>query len=125
MSTSKSVDGATGYEQGAGRVDVARATRQTLTATGSVGYGFFKYGVDHDPVTRTVEYRNDGDTAQVLDLSVRGDNGLGAPLPMRHGSRLHRHRDGSRARQRRGAVDGFPRDRPAWPDQRCAHRDRA
>ncbi|WP_327170545.1 S8 family peptidase [Streptomyces sp. NBC_01336] len=81
MSTSKSVDGATGYEQGAGRVDVARATRQTLTATGSVGYGFFKYGVDHDPVTRTVEYRNDGDTAQVLDLSVRGDNGLGAPLP--------------------------------------------
>ncbi|MFD8686118.1 S8 family serine peptidase [Streptomyces sp. NPDC059651] len=81
MSTSKSVSGATGYEQGAGRVDIGRATAQQLFATGSVSYGFFKYGAANDPVARTVTYRNDGDTAQTLDLSVRGDNGLGAELP--------------------------------------------
>lgn len=81
MSTSKAVPSATGFEQGAGRVDVARASAQTLGATGSVSYGFFRYGAETEPVRRTVEYRNDGDTALTLDLSVRGDNGLGTTLP--------------------------------------------
>lgn len=81
MSTAESVAGATGYEQGAGRVDIGRTTARSLFATGSVGFGFFKYGADNEPVTRAVEYRNDGDTARTLDLSVRGDNGLGSPLP--------------------------------------------
>ncbi|MEU9203461.1 S8 family serine peptidase [Streptomyces sp. NPDC048332] len=81
MSTSESVAGATGYEQGAGRVDIGRTTARTLFATGSVGYGSFKYGAANEPVARTVTYRNDGDTARTLDLSVRGDNGLGTPLP--------------------------------------------
>ncbi|MEU2246678.1 S8 family peptidase [Streptomyces sp. NPDC019224] len=81
MSTSESVAGATGYEQGAGRVDIGRTTARTLFATGSVGFGFFKYGVENEPVGRTVEYRNDGDTPRTLDLTVRGDNGLGTSLP--------------------------------------------
>ena len=81
MSTSKVVASATGFEQGAGRVDVARASAQTLAATGSVSYGFFTYGAQAEPVGRTVEYRNDGDTELTLDLSVRGDNGLGTEIP--------------------------------------------
>ncbi|MBW5248305.1 S8 family serine peptidase, partial [Streptomyces sp. P01-B04] len=99
MSTSESVAGATGYEQGAGRVDIGRTTARTLFATGSVGFGFFKYGAANEPVARTVTYRNDGDTSRTLDLSVRGDNGLGTPLPAgmvtpsagaRHGSPCRR-----------------------------------
>ncbi|MEV6105409.1 S8 family peptidase [Streptomyces sp. NPDC051940] len=81
MSTSKQIAAASGFDQGAGRTDLARATSQALTATGSVSYGFFKYGVATDPVQRTVGYRNDGDTPLTLDLTVRGATSLGEALP--------------------------------------------
>jgi subtilisin family serine protease len=60
------------YLQGAGRLDVARAVRQRITAsTGALSLGFFKgpYG-DAKPVTKTVSYRNDTDHEVTLDLSV-------------------------------------------------------
>ncbi|MEV6262437.1 S8 family serine peptidase [Streptomyces sp. NPDC051784] len=74
-------EAASGFDQGAGRVDVARATGQTFSATGSVSYGFFAYGDESEPVPRTVTYRNDGDTPLTLDLAVSGDDGLGGALP--------------------------------------------
>lgn len=57
-------------EQGAGRVDVARAVTQQVTATtGSLGYGFVAWPRTR-PVTKTVTYHNDGDTAVSLALTT-------------------------------------------------------
>ncbi len=57
-------------EQGAGRVDVARAVTQQVTATtGSLGYGFVAWPRTR-PVTKTVTYHNDGDTAVTLALAT-------------------------------------------------------
>ncbi|MDQ7803094.1 S8 family serine peptidase [Amycolatopsis sp. A133] len=57
-------------EQGAGRVDVARAVTQQVTATtGSLGYGFVAWPRTA-PVTKTVTYRNDGDAAVTLTLTT-------------------------------------------------------
>ncbi|MFD6175889.1 S8 family peptidase [Isoptericola sp. NPDC060282] len=81
MSTSKTAPAGGGFDQGAGRVDVGRAVTQTLTATGSVSYGLFRYGDATDPVARTVTYTNDGDAPLTLDLAVRGLSTLGEALP--------------------------------------------
>lgn len=81
MSTSKPTPDGAGFDQGTGRVDVGRVVTQPLTATGSVSYGFFKYGAATDPVTRTVTYTNDGDEPLTLDLQVRGSTSLGGSLP--------------------------------------------
>jgi subtilisin family serine protease len=70
MSTAKPTAGV--FEQGAGRVDVARAVTQRVSATGgSVNYGFLAWP-HNSPVTRTVGYRNDGNAAVTLRLSTAG-----------------------------------------------------
>jgi hypothetical protein len=70
MSTAKPTAGV--FEQGAGRVDVARAVTQHVTATGgSVGYGFLSWP-HPSPVSRTVGYRNDGDSPVTLHLATGG-----------------------------------------------------
>ncbi|MBE8518930.1 S8 family serine peptidase [Amycolatopsis sp. H6(2020)] len=57
-------------EQGAGRVDAGRAVTQQVTATsGSLGYGFVAWPRTR-PVTKTVTYHNDGDTAASLALTT-------------------------------------------------------
>ncbi|WP_103341920.1 S8 family serine peptidase [Amycolatopsis sp. CA-126428] len=57
-------------EQGAGRVDAGRAVTQQVTATtGSLGYGFVAWPRTR-PVTKTVTYHNDGDTAVSLALTT-------------------------------------------------------
>jgi subtilisin family serine protease len=69
--TSTSRDtGRPAYTQGAGRVDVARAVRQQVHATGNVDFGFLAHP-QPGPATRTLTYANDGD--QPVTLSLRAE----------------------------------------------------
>ncbi|GAA3015096.1 S8 family serine peptidase [Actinokineospora diospyrosa] len=64
------------FEQGAGRVDAARAvSTQVSSVGGGVGYGFVPWGSGR--LSKTVTYRNDGDAATTLVLST--DNPVFAP----------------------------------------------
>lgn len=70
------------FEQGGGRVDVARATSQEITATGTLGLGSFEDG-ETGTVSREVSWSNSGDTDVVLDLDLtltdaQGDSTEGA-----------------------------------------------
>ncbi|MGW0436328.1 S8 family serine peptidase [Micromonospora sp. NPDC003197] len=76
----------TAFEQGAGRVDVARAITQSVTSS-PVGLSYGRTAWPHDddePVARTVTYRNTGSTAVTLQLStqVNGPGGAAAPAGM-------------------------------------------
>lgn len=72
MSTSEGLD-ASAYEVGAGRVAVPGAIGARVTASGSVDLGFHAWPYDTgEPVTRTLTYRNSGDTPVELGLTVRG-----------------------------------------------------
>ncbi|MFX0591741.1 S8 family serine peptidase [Melissospora conviva] len=73
----------TAYEQGAGRIDVARAIDQTVTSepTG-ISFGRTLWPHDDDePITRELTYHNSGDTDLVLSLTaeVSGPGGAAAP----------------------------------------------
>ncbi|HZX06606.1 S8 family peptidase, partial [Kribbella sp.] len=69
MSTSKD-DGRTVFEQGAGRVDVARAvSQQVFGVTGGVDFGRIVDSEQGD-VVRPISYRNDGNTDVTLNLST-------------------------------------------------------
>lgn len=70
------------FEQGSGRVDVARATSQEITATGTLGLGSFEDGAT-GTVSRDVTWSNSGDTnvELALDLTLtdaQGDSTEGA-----------------------------------------------
>lgn len=66
------------YEQGAGRVDLARATAQEVYATAE-GTGIHLEGPPGgEPLTRTVEYHNDGREPVTLDLAVETTAAPGA-----------------------------------------------
>src|SRR5207237_575226 len=71
MNSAKPTAGATVDEQGAGRVDVARATGQDAYATpASLSEGTARWPHADDPVvTRTVTYHNDGSAPLTLTLS--------------------------------------------------------
>jgi subtilisin family serine protease len=60
------------FAQGAGRVDIDRATRQLIAAdTATLSLGLARWPHDDDPVlTHTVTYRNDGTAAITLALAV-------------------------------------------------------
>ena len=79
------------YEQGAGRVDVARAiTQQVTTDPASVGFGSSSGRTPTtSPITRTVTYRNAGTAPVTLTLTV-------APAAGRHVHRSPRPRSPSR-----------------------------
>ncbi len=80
MSTAKPTAGV--YEQGAGRVDVARAVTQQVTATtGSVSFGFFSWP-PAAPVGRVVGYRNDGNAPVTLSVTVAATGPTGEPAPV-------------------------------------------
>lgn len=68
MSSAKD-DGYEAYEQGAGRVDVARAVSQDVRATGSVSFGKVAYE-QTDPITKTIAYTNDTDAPVTLTLKT-------------------------------------------------------
>ncbi|MFG1696887.1 S8 family serine peptidase [Nonomuraea sp. NPDC049309] len=65
------------FDQGAGRVDVDRATAQAVIAEpGGVGFGVQEWPHDDDkPLTRQVTYRNHGTAPVTLALSVEGGSG--------------------------------------------------
>ncbi|WP_405793972.1 S8 family peptidase [Streptomyces sp. NBC_01506] len=71
------------FEQGSGRVDLTRATAQSVVAEPvSLNFGRVLWPhTDDEPVTRTVTYRNDGDQAVTLDLSAVGADSAGAAAP--------------------------------------------
>lgn len=83
MASAKPDPTLTAYQQGAGRVDVARAITQPVTtdpASLSFGRTIWPHA-DDAVVTRTVTYRNPGTTELTLDLAlqVTGPEGVAAP----------------------------------------------
>jgi subtilisin family serine protease len=74
MSTSKPLPDYTAYQVGAGRVDIAHAITDTITATGSAYFGFDAWPYSNEaPVARTVTYRNSGAATVTLNLSETVD----------------------------------------------------
>ena len=74
--------GHTVYEQGAGRVDVARATSQQVYATtASVDFGAIDPGQTPEPVSREVTYRNLTDAEVTLTLTPTLGATDGTPAP--------------------------------------------
>ncbi|SDT39306.1 S8 family serine peptidase [Jiangella sp. DSM 45060] len=74
--------GYTVYEQGAGRLDVARAVgQQVQVSPATADFGFLRLPVEGDPLTRTLTYANPTDQPVTLDLTVaaRDDDGPGVP----------------------------------------------
>ncbi|MEH1168043.1 S8 family serine peptidase [Micromonospora sp. CPCC 205539] len=73
----------TAYEQGAGRVDVARAiTQQVVSNPVSVSFGRTVWPHDDDtPVTREVAWHNDGPGPLTLDLTIEVTGPDGQPAP--------------------------------------------
>ncbi|MFE9613012.1 S8 family serine peptidase [Streptomyces sp. NPDC006012] len=71
------------YQQGTGRIDLTRATAQTVVAEpGSLNFGRTSWPhTDDEPQTRTVTYRNYGDQPVTLDLTATttGPDGGAAP----------------------------------------------
>ncbi|WP_433529803.1 S8 family serine peptidase [Micromonospora sp. CA-263727] len=73
----------TAFQQGAGRVDVARAIAQSLVSEpASVSFGRTLWPHDDDePVTRELSWRNNGPQALTLDLTVEASGPGGTPAP--------------------------------------------
>ncbi|MFC8903274.1 S8 family serine peptidase, partial [Micromonospora sp. NPDC057140] len=73
----------TAYQQGAGRVDVARAIGQQVTSDPvSVSFGRAQWPHDDDPVLdRTITWRNSGSAPVTLDLTIEATGPDGKPDP--------------------------------------------
>jgi subtilisin family serine protease len=71
------------YEQGAGRVDVARAVTQTVySSTATVNHGVVRWPHSDDaPIVRPVTYENDGAAPVTLDLGIDVRDPAGNPAP--------------------------------------------
>jgi hypothetical protein len=75
-------DGYTVYEQGAGRVDVAAASRAAVVAgTVKVDFGRFRFPQTGPAVSRTVTYRNTGSTPVTLNLAATLEDPSGNAAP--------------------------------------------
>jgi subtilisin family serine protease len=70
--SAKTAAGQTSYEQGAGRIDLTKAIKQSVIAEpGSVSFGTASYPhADDTPVTKNVTYRNLGDQPVTLALTA-------------------------------------------------------
>ncbi|WP_370947311.1 S8 family serine peptidase [Amycolatopsis sp. cg5] len=74
LTSSAKVNTGSVYAQGAGRVDVARASRQTVTASASVGFGLVTWPHEQSkPQVKDVTYTNDGDQPVELALTLTSD----------------------------------------------------
>ncbi|MGV9215631.1 S8 family serine peptidase [Micromonospora sp. RB23] len=86
MASAKPHPEQTAFQQGAGRIDVARAITQRVTsAPVSVSFGQPAWPHEDDtPVTRQVDWHNDGPDPLTLDLTleVTGPDGQPAPAGM-------------------------------------------
>jgi subtilisin family serine protease len=59
------------FQQGGGRIDVARAYAQGVYGSGPVDFGYFRWPHDDaEPVTKSITYSNESDAAVTLDLAV-------------------------------------------------------
>jgi len=78
MGAAQPTAGTSAFDQGAGRLDVARAVRQAVSADeGSLGFGRQQWPhTDDKPVTKTLTYRNGGTAPVTLSLAVQGDPGI-------------------------------------------------
>lgn len=72
MASAKTTQGVSGFDQGAGRVDVAQAIKQHVVASpSSISFGLASWPHEDDPVqTTTITYRNMGSSPVTLDLQV-------------------------------------------------------
>ena len=71
------------FDQGSGRVDVAKAITQTVVSEpGSVSFGLARWPhADDEPVTKKVTYRNSGPDDVTLDLTAAMTGPDGEPAP--------------------------------------------
>ncbi|WP_460531943.1 S8 family serine peptidase [Flindersiella endophytica] len=67
------------YQQGTGRLDVARAVRQSVTASPGSLSTFLKWG--DSSVERAITYRNDGDAPITLAVGIATTGPDGNPAP--------------------------------------------
>ena len=83
MASAKAAAGQTTFEQGAGRIDVAKAIGQSVIAEpGGVSFGTAQWPhADDTPVTKTITYRNLGSTAITLALTGSLEDSAGAQAP--------------------------------------------
>ena len=83
MASAKPAADQTAFEQGAGRIDVAKAILQSVIAEpGSVSFGTALWPHHDDtPVTKTLTYRNLGDEPVTLQLAVTLMGPGGEPAP--------------------------------------------
>lgn len=83
MASAKVAANQSAFEQGAGRIDVAKAITQSVIAEpGSVSFGTAQWPhTDDTPVTKTITYRNLGDQAVTLALSASLSDSTGASAP--------------------------------------------
>ncbi|GHH38622.1 S8 family peptidase [Lentzea cavernae] len=86
MGSAKPNPALTPFEQGAGRVDVAKAVTTTVHASvGSINNGVVRWPhTDDTPIATTVTYRNSGTSPVTLNLTaeVKDPNGKAAPAGM-------------------------------------------
>lgn len=84
VTTAKPAAGVSVYHQGVGRVDVARAHRQHVTASaGTLNMGYYSWPHEGNDqlVERRVTYRNAGRSPVRLDLSLDIRDRAGKPTP--------------------------------------------
>ena len=81
MSTAKPIEGLRVVDEGAGRIDLVRATTQTVRATGSLSFGVMAYPHDGEVLTQTITYQNDGDAAVTLALALNAIDDKQAAAP--------------------------------------------
>jgi subtilisin family serine protease len=83
MASAKPAADQTAFEQGTGRIDVAKGiTQSVITEPGSVSFGTAIWPHDDDtPVTKTLTYRNLGDQPVTLTLAATLAGPDGAPAP--------------------------------------------
>jgi subtilisin family serine protease len=81
MAGAVSIEGYSVFEQGTGRVDVARSLEATvLPSEGSLDFGFFSHPQsDLEPATRDITYTNTSETEVVLDLTAEAVDESGVP----------------------------------------------
>lgn len=83
VSSTKPTAGLTVQQQGTGRVDVARAVRQTVSSeASSVGFGAQQWPhTDDTPLAKKITYRNTGTSAVTLSLAVQATDAAGKSAP--------------------------------------------
>lgn len=74
ISTAKTTPNTSVYAQGAGRTDVSRAVRQSVSGSGVVDFGNQEWD-SAGPTVKPITYVNDGDQAVTLTLTLKAADG--------------------------------------------------